>query len=88
MAGKTWSSNRLDPDRLWIELQIFFPAFYWLLVTGCWLLGVGFFNFCLDPGYSLFIKFALNPAPNPLSILTTDTPLAQLVSIARSAETP
>jgi hypothetical protein len=31
---------------------------------------------------------AENPAPNPLSIFTTVTPVEQLVSIARRAEIP
>ena len=32
--------------------------------------------------------WAINPAPNPLSILTTLTPLAQLLSMARRADNP
>lgn len=35
-----------------------------------------------------FIKLATYPAPNPLSILTTVTLLAQLFSIPSSAATP
>lgn len=31
---------------------------------------------------------AWNPAPNPLSMFTTDTPLAQLFNMASSAVTP
>ena len=31
---------------------------------------------------------AWKAAPNPLSMFTTDTPLAQLLSMARSAVTP
>ena len=37
---------------------------------------------------SLFMLFAVYPAPKPLSILTTTTPLAQLLSIQRREERP
>jgi hypothetical protein len=34
------------------------------------------------------IKLAMFPAPNPLSMFTTDTPDAQLFSMPSSAATP
>ena len=38
--------------------------------------------------YTRLIRLATYPAPNPLSIFTTDTLLAQLVSIPNSAASP
>jgi hypothetical protein len=38
--------------------------------------------------YSRFMRLAANPAPKPLSILTTVTPAAQELSIPRSAARP
>ncbi len=38
--------------------------------------------------YKWLIKLAILPAPKPLSMFTTDTPEAQLFSIARSAVIP
>src|SRR5688572_9147329 len=38
--------------------------------------------------YRWLIRLAIAAAPNPLSILTTDTPAAQLLSIPRSAASP
>ena len=38
--------------------------------------------------YSLLIMLAAYPAPNPLSMLTTQMPAAQLFSMARSAAMP
>ena len=38
--------------------------------------------------FGWLMRFARKPAPNPLSIFTTDTPAAQEFSIDRSAESP
>jgi hypothetical protein len=38
--------------------------------------------------FSLLIMLAMQPAPKPLSMFTTDTPPAQLLSIANKAATP
>ena len=38
--------------------------------------------------YTRFIRLAANPAPKPLSILTTVTPAAQELSIPNKAESP
>ncbi len=35
-----------------------------------------------------FMRLAMDAAPKPLSMLTTETPIAQLFSIDRSAVTP
>ena len=45
-------------------------------------------SFRLPPAASLLIMSAWQAAPNPLSIFTTLTPVAQELSMARSAVTP
>ena len=46
------------------------------------------FNYLLFNSICLIMVEAINPAPNPLSMFTTDTPLAQLLSIASKAANP
>ena len=45
-------------------------------------------NTALLPIYTRFIRLAANPAPKPLSILTTVTPAAQEFSMPKSAAMP
>ena len=42
----------------------------------------------VTPIYTRFIRLAANPAPKPLSILTTVTPAAQELSIPKRAASP